>query len=57
MLRIALIFLVISLFAGLFGFTRVSAASGQMARLLFFAFFALFISFVIFSVLNGQRLF
>ncbi len=36
MLKWALIFLVISVVAGLFGFTGISAAAGGIARVLFF---------------------
>jgi uncharacterized membrane protein YtjA (UPF0391 family) len=38
LLKWALIFLVVSLIAALFGFTGISAASADIARVLFFIF-------------------
>ena len=47
MLRLALLFLLISLVAGLLGFTGISIAAAGVARILFF------IAIVIFLVLDG----
>jgi uncharacterized membrane protein YtjA (UPF0391 family) len=41
MLKWALIFFVISLIAGVFGFTGISAATAGIARILFFVVLAL----------------
>ncbi len=38
MLRLALLFLVISIVAGILGFTGISAAAGGIARILFIIF-------------------
>lgn len=57
MLRWALIFFVISLVAGVFGFTHISAAAGRIARVLFFVFFVVFIIFLALSLLGGQVIF
>jgi uncharacterized membrane protein YtjA (UPF0391 family) len=43
MLRWALIFLVIALVAGLFGFGGIYAAATDIARILFFLFIVLFL--------------
>jgi uncharacterized membrane protein YtjA (UPF0391 family) len=42
-LKWALIFLVISLVAALFGFTVISAASADIARILFYIFLVIFL--------------
>jgi uncharacterized membrane protein YtjA (UPF0391 family) len=57
MLRWALIFFVVSIVAGVFGFTNISSAAGGIARLLFFIFVAVFIVFLVLSILDGQRIF
>ncbi len=41
LLKWALVFFVISLIAALFGFTGISAASADVARILFFVFLAI----------------
>jgi uncharacterized membrane protein YtjA (UPF0391 family) len=43
MLRWALIFLVLALVAGVFGFGLVASASVEIARILFFLFIVLFL--------------
>ena len=43
MLRWALIFLLVSLVAALFGFGGISAAAADIARILFFIFIVIFI--------------
>ena len=57
MLRWALIFFLISIFAGLFGFTRTSAATAGVARLLFFIFFVAFLALLTLGVLGGKLIF
>ncbi|HKA08766.1 MAG TPA: DUF1328 domain-containing protein [Gemmataceae bacterium] len=51
MLRWALVFLVIALIAGLFGFTEIAGPSYFIAKVLFFVFVVLFII----SLLMGSR--
>jgi uncharacterized membrane protein YtjA (UPF0391 family) len=46
-LKWALIFLVISIVAGIFGFTGISAASADVARFLFYVFVAIFLVLLI----------
>lgn len=57
MLRWALIFFLISIFAGLFGFTRISTASAGVARLLFIIFFVAFLALLTLGVLGGKLVF
>lgn len=52
MLKWAIIFLVISLVAGLFGFTGISAAAGGVARILFFIAIAIFLIFVVLAIMG-----
>jgi uncharacterized membrane protein YtjA (UPF0391 family) len=52
MLKWALIFLVISVVAGLFGFTGISAAAGGIARILFFIAIVIFLIFVVLAMLG-----
>ncbi|MGC3965009.1 MAG: DUF1328 domain-containing protein [Rhodocyclaceae bacterium] len=47
MLKWALIFFVISIVAGLFGFTGIAAGSAALAKILFFVAVALFVVFLI----------
>ncbi|TPW00225.1 MAG: hypothetical protein USCAAHI_00330 [Beijerinckiaceae bacterium] len=57
MLRWALIFFLISIVTGFFGFTRTSAASTGVARALFFIFLVVFLVFLTLSVLGGKLIF
>ncbi|HUI21180.1 MAG TPA: DUF1328 domain-containing protein [Methylocella sp.] len=57
MLRWALIFFVISIIAGIFGFTSISAAAGGIARILFFIFLVIFLAFLILGLIDGQPMF
>lgn len=47
MLRWALIFFLISIVAGIFGFTGIAAGSAAIAKVLFFLAIALFLIFLI----------
>jgi uncharacterized membrane protein YtjA (UPF0391 family) len=51
MLRWSIIFLVIALIAGLFGFTDVAGTSWLIAKILFFVFLILFVV----SLIMGSR--
>ena len=53
LLKWALIMLVVSLVAALFGFTGLSAASGDVARVLFYIFIVIF--FIIFNFFIADR--
>jgi len=52
MLRLALVFLLVSIIAAVFGFTPVAGASMEMARILFFIFVVLFAVSFLFGLLN-----
>jgi uncharacterized membrane protein YtjA (UPF0391 family) len=54
MLRYALIFLVVAIVAGLLGFTGISLAASDIARVLFFIFIVLFAVSLIFGLM-GRR--
>ena len=55
MLRWALVFLVISLIAALFGFTGIAVASAEIARILFFIAVVIFLVFVVLALAAGRR--
>jgi uncharacterized membrane protein YtjA (UPF0391 family) len=54
MLRWTLLFLVIALIAGVFGFTGIAGASTDIARTLFFIFLVLLIISAIVSAFKGR---
>jgi uncharacterized membrane protein YtjA (UPF0391 family) len=54
MLRYALIFLVAAIVAGMLGFTGISLAASDIARVLFFIFIVLFAVSLIFGLM-GRR--
>ena len=54
-LRWALIFLVISLVAAVFGFTGIAAASADVARILFFVFVVAFAVLLILALTATRR--
>lgn len=47
LLKWALVFLAVSIVAGIFGFTDISAASADIARILFYIFVVIFLVLVI----------
>jgi len=47
LLRWALVFLVISLIAALFGFTGISAGAADISQTLFFIFIAIFVVLIV----------
>jgi uncharacterized membrane protein YtjA (UPF0391 family) len=57
MLKWALIFFVISLIAGFFGFTNVAAGARSIAKVLFFIALAIFLIVLIFGVFLGVLVF
>jgi uncharacterized membrane protein YtjA (UPF0391 family) len=57
MLKWALIFFVISLIAGFFGFTNVAAGTRSIAKVLFFIALAIFLIVLIFGVFLGVLVF
>jgi uncharacterized membrane protein YtjA (UPF0391 family) len=56
-LKWALIFFLISVVAGFFGFTGIASGAQSIAKVLFFLFLAIAIAVVIFAVIAGKALF
>jgi uncharacterized membrane protein YtjA (UPF0391 family) len=56
MLKWAVIFLIIAVIAGIFGFTDVEAASAGIAKILFGIFMVLFLGAVVIGLAIGKRL-
>jgi uncharacterized membrane protein YtjA (UPF0391 family) len=56
MLRWALIFFIVSIVAGVFGFTGIAAGSAAIAKTLFFLAIALFAVFLIAGLTVGRTL-
>ena len=54
LLKWALIMLVVSLVAALFGFTGLSAASADVARILFYIFIVIFLVLLVFGLLGAR---
>jgi uncharacterized membrane protein YtjA (UPF0391 family) len=57
MLKWALIFFVISVIAGFFGFTGVASTTRSIAKVLFFIALAIFLIVLIFGVMLGVLVF
>jgi len=57
MIKWAIIFFILSLVAGLFGFTGVAAGSRTIAKVLFFVALVIFLIVVVFGVLLGMLVF
>ena len=57
MLKWAIIFFLISVAAGVFGFTNVAAGAQSIAKVLFFLIVVLFLIVLVFGVIAGQALF
>ena len=54
MLRLALMFFVVAIIAGIFGFGGIASATAGIAQLLFFIFVALLIVSLIFGLIDGR---
>lgn len=57
MLKWAIVFFVISLIAGYFGFTGVASTTRTIAKVLFFIALAIFLIVLIFGVILGTLVF
>jgi uncharacterized membrane protein YtjA (UPF0391 family) len=57
MLKLALLFFVISVIAGFFGFTGVASGARTIAKVLFFIALAIFLVILVFGVMLGMALF
>jgi uncharacterized membrane protein YtjA (UPF0391 family) len=56
MIKWALIFAVISLIAGIFGFTGIAADSAAVAKVLFFIALTIFAIFLFIAIFIGEKL-
>ena len=56
MIKWAIIFAVISLIAGIFGFTGVAADSAAIAKILFFVALAIFAVLLVLGLIAGKKL-
>jgi uncharacterized membrane protein YtjA (UPF0391 family) len=57
MLKLALLFFVISLIAGVLGFTNIARGARTIAKVLFFIALAIFLVILVFGVMLGMALF
>lgn len=57
MLKWAIIFFVISLVAGFFGFTNIASGARAIAKVLFFIALAIFLVILVFGVMLGMLVF
>jgi uncharacterized membrane protein YtjA (UPF0391 family) len=57
MIKWAIIFFVISIIAGFFGFTGVAGATRTIAKVLFFVALAIFLVVLVFGVMLGTLVF
>lgn len=56
MLKWALIFLIVSLVAGAFGFTNIAAGAATIAKVLFFIAITIFLILLVLAILAGEAL-
>ena len=56
MIKWAIIFAVISVVAGIFGFTGISADSAAVAKILFFIALAIFVILLAIGVIVGKKI-
>jgi len=56
MLKWALIFFIVSVVAGLFGFTGIAVGAAEVSKILFFIFLVLFAIFLVAGLLAVDRL-
>ena len=55
MIKWAIIFAIISLVAGIFGFTGIAADSAAIAKILFFVALAIFVILLVIGLVVGKR--
>lgn len=56
MLSWVLIFLILSIIAGIFGFTGIAVASAEIAKIIFFVFLIMFVVTLILHLVGRSRL-
>lgn len=55
MLRWALIFFIVSIIAGVFGFTGISNATEDIAQVLFYIFISIFVVMLVIGLIVGRK--
>lgn len=56
MLKLALIFFLVSIVAGIFGFTNIAVGTATIAKWLFFIAIAIFVVFLVLGLIAGEVL-
>jgi len=57
MLKLALFFFIVSIIAGVFGFTGISVAAAGIAKVLFFVFLIAFVVLPVLGLVVGSAIF
>ena len=57
MLKLALFFFIVSIIAGVFGFTGISVAAAGIAKVLFFVFLIAFVVLLVLGLMVGSAIF
>jgi len=57
MLKLALFFFIVSIIAGVFGFTGIAAATAGIAKVLFFIFIIVFVVLLVVGLVVGSAIF
>lgn len=57
MLKLAIIFFIISMIAGVLGFTNIAQGARKIARIFFFIALAIFLIVLVFGVMLGMLVF
>jgi uncharacterized membrane protein YtjA (UPF0391 family) len=57
MLKLALFFFIVSIIAGVFGFTGISVATAGIAKVLFFLFIIVFVVLLVVGLVVGSAIF
>lgn len=57
MLKLALVFFLVSLVAGFFGFTNIAAGTAKIAKWLFVIAIVIFVIFLVLGLMAGEVLF
>jgi len=57
MLKLALFFFIVSIIAGVFGFTGISVAAAGIAKVLFFVFLIAFVVLLVLGLVVGSAIF
>ncbi|HZX33160.1 MAG TPA: DUF1328 domain-containing protein [Rhodocyclaceae bacterium] len=57
MLKLAILFFIVSVVAGYFGFTGVASGARRISKILFFIAFAIFLLILVFGVMLGVAIF